>query len=36
MGRQNETSSLKQDLDKAAEQLRALRDEIRLHLHLAT
>ncbi len=35
MDRQNETSSLKQDLDKGAEQLRALRDEIRLHLHLA-
>jgi uncharacterized coiled-coil DUF342 family protein len=35
MDRQNETSPLKQDLNKAAEQLRALRDEIRVHLHLA-
>jgi hypothetical protein len=35
MDRQNDTSPLKQDLNKAAEQLRALRDEIRLNLHLA-
>jgi predicted nucleic acid-binding Zn-ribbon protein len=35
MERQSDSNLLKQDLSKAAEQLRALRDEIRVHLHLA-